>query len=69
MGAVPVSNFLSERHTLYVGWVLGIALRNGVAAQPVLDDAGNYTDRLVVPLGEHSVTVVVPPPPVDWELK
>lgn len=67
-----MSNFVSETHTLYVGWVLGIALQNGVDAVPVLDEDGNYTDRLTIPWcrGDDLVhiTVVVPPPPDDWEL-
>ncbi len=66
-------NFIDERHTFYVGWVLGIARHNGVDAEPVLDDDGNYTDRLAIPLADRgdnlvSVTVVVPPPPPDWVL-
>jgi hypothetical protein len=63
-------NFVDDRHTLYVGWVLGAALRNGLTAYPVLDDAGNYTDRITIPFGADSVTltVVVPYPPEDWTL-
>lgn len=67
-----MSNFLNDRHTLYVGWVLGIALSNGVDAVPVLDEAGNYTDRLEITLsgGNPAVTiaVIIPEPPEDWEL-
>jgi hypothetical protein len=33
----------------------------------VLDDNGDFTDRFTLPLGEHVVTLVVPPPPDDWE--
>lgn len=59
--------FVDDRHALYVGWVMGIALRNGVPATAVIDDDGNYTDRIEIPWGElGSLTVVVPPPPGDW---
>jgi len=70
-----MSNFLDIRHNLYVGWVAGIAWRNGVNAEPVLDEAGNVTDRLAIHFDtadnvedKISITVVVPPPPADWEL-
>lgn len=60
------STVSGHRHSAYVGWVLGIALRNGLHASPVLDEASNYTDRLLVSFGEHAITVVIPPPPEDW---
>ena len=59
--------FVDDRHALYVGWVLGLAMRNGLPARPIVDDAGNYTDRLVVDLKPGmTITLVVPPPPDDW---
>ena len=64
--------FVDDRHALYVGWVLGCAMRAGVDARPVVDDDGNYTDRLVIELPDqaepvaYTITVVVPPPPDDW---
>lgn len=69
-----MTNFVDERHCLYVGWVVGIALRNGVPAKPILDDAGNYTDRIAFTGWDASdgvvveITMIVPPPPVEWEL-
>ena len=39
---------VDDRHALYIGWVVGIAMRNGIAASPTVDDDGNYTDRLTV---------------------
>lgn len=60
---------MDERHALYVGWVLGLALLHEVPAHPVLDDAGNYTNELEVELFPTVlVTLVVPPPPLGWEL-
>ena len=56
-----------DRHALFVGWVVGIAMRRGVDVQVVVDDDGNYTDRLIVPIGDLGLTVIVPPPPDDWE--
>ncbi|HSS11895.1 MAG TPA: hypothetical protein VLL25_18550 [Acidimicrobiales bacterium] len=61
-------HFVDDRHALYVGWIVGIALRNGVVVEPVIDEAGNYTDRLTVALfgSGPTVTLIVPPPPADW---
>ena len=60
-------HFVDDNHALYVGWVLGIALRMGVPARPVMDDDGNYTDRMVVEFGPNvTIALVVPPPPDDW---
>lgn len=61
-----MSNFADDRHALYVGWVLGTAHKHG--AEPVLDEDGNYTDRISVPIGAQSITVLVPPPPAHWKL-
>lgn len=61
---------LDAWHALYVGRVLGIALRHGLPATPVLDDAGNYTDTIRIAAddeGAISLSVVVPPPPEDWK--
>lgn len=65
--------FVDDRHALYAGWVLGIAKRNGVPLEPVVDDDGNYTDRLTAELkdsdwGPVTITLVVPPPPDDWKM-
>ena len=63
---------VNERHALYVGWVLGIAMKNGLQVRPEADDDGNYTDRLLIDLPDRSspaiymITVIVPPPPDDW---
>jgi len=62
---------LTRRHVMYVGWVAGIARRNGVAVVPVVDGDGNGTDRLRVDLLDAAgqilaVDVVVPYPPADW---
>lgn len=71
--------FQDERHALFAGWVLGLAWRNGIAAEPVQDDDGNYTDQLEVRLPFRDdgrangglrwfgVRLVVPPPPDDWQ--
>jgi len=59
--------FVDDRHALYVGWVLGLAMRNGIDARPVTDEDGNYTDRLVAEVESGlTVTFVVPPPADDW---
>jgi hypothetical protein len=61
------SQTLTGRHAMYVGWVAGIGLRNGVRLVPTVDDVGNYTDHLQLTIGGGQVvTVVVPEPPDDW---
>lgn len=59
--------FGSDRHALYVGWVLGIAMRNGLDVLAVTKENGDYTPMLhiTLPSGD-TITVVVPPPPDDW---
>jgi len=66
-----VSAFTDPRHALYVGAVVGIGLRHGVPLAPILDDDGNYTNRIVlgIPHAHVTVTLVVPPPPDDWQLE
>lgn len=59
---------IDERHALYVGWALGIAHRNGVRAEPVIDDDGNYTNRLRIPALDPRLELIVPPPPDDWTM-
>jgi len=60
--------FQDDRHTLYVGWVCGIALRNGVPLEPIYDDDGNHTNRLRLKVGNGTITLAVPYPPDDWSL-
>jgi hypothetical protein len=62
-----VSNFRSERHALYTGMILGLAMRHGVALAPTIDAAGDYTSELALELGKITVTLKVPEPPPDWD--
>lgn len=58
---------ISTLHALYVGWVLGSALRHNLPFQPVVDAFNNYTDRLRLVLSPTvTVEVVVPQPPEGW---
>lgn len=65
-------HFADARHALYVGWVCGLALKNGLDAWPVDDDAGNHTDRIAIRLPTvglaATIELVVPYPPEDWSL-
>lgn len=63
-----MSNFIDERHNLYVGWVLGFAIRHGLPVTPVADDDDNFTDRFNIDIAGQMITVVVPYPPEDWTL-
>lgn len=59
---------MDARHAAYTGWVLGIAIENGLPAEPVLDDDGNYTNELAIKWAnaQRTIVVVVPPPPEEW---
>ena len=59
---------LERRHAMYVGWVCGLARKQGTPLTPVVDEEGNYTDQLTLGLvvPHVTVTVIVPPPPDDW---
>ena len=65
------SNFESDWHTLYVGWVIGIAAKNGLPVKPVVDEDGNYLPEIQMSLDGGMITVIlaVPPPPDGWELE
>jgi len=64
-----MGNFINDRHALYVGWVLGIALQHDLPFSPVVDDDGNYTDRLLWEVSATlTIEVVVPEPPDGWML-
>jgi hypothetical protein len=64
-----VSPFVDERHALYVGWIVGLGMRNGVDVRPIVDGEGNYTDRVWVGglAAGIRVELVVPYPPDNWE--
>lgn len=67
-----MSNFASDRHALYAGWIVGLGMRHGVLLVPVRDATGNATDRLELRLpgtehdGSVTLTLVVPEPPPGW---
>lgn len=64
----PPSNFTSDNHTLYAGWVLGELAKQKLPLKAVRDDQGNYTNRVTLDAGGASVTLLIPPPPDDWDL-
>ena len=43
------SNFVSDQHTLYCGWVMGLMVKAGLPFEPVADEHGNFTNRVSVP--------------------
>lgn len=64
------TNFLDERHALYVGCTIGVAMRNGVMLRPVVDEDGDYTEAVELELEPGiTLTLVVPPPPPEWTLQ
>jgi len=66
---VPASNFTSDRHVLYAGWVLGELMRCLPTVTPIRDTEGNYTNRVTLTLeGDATITLLIPPPPDDWDI-
>ena len=41
-------NFLDPNHALLVGMVLGALMKADLEVRPVLDEDGDYTDRIIV---------------------
>ena len=71
MSNTPKPYFANDRHALYCGWVVGLAMRHGLLVSLVDDEEGNHTDHMRVFLGDafgerFIVDLVVPEPPVDW---
>jgi hypothetical protein len=68
--AQPASNFTSDKHTLYAGWVVAAAKRhlgNG-AAKVVTDDDGNYTPYVDLTFATGvEVRLMIPAPPEGWD--
>jgi len=67
--AHPPSNFASDNHALYFGWILGLMVKSGLPVQPVVDDDGNYTNRVLLDLagGLPQVQLLIPVPPDGWK--
>lgn len=59
-------NFKSDRHSLYVGWVIGQIVRSNINAEPICDDEGNYTSQIRMRLSEISFILTIPEPPEEW---
>jgi hypothetical protein len=57
-----------DRHALYIGWVIGAAMRAGVNVEVLADEDGNYTGELRFPSDLGRIVLVVPYPPDDWTL-
>lgn len=67
LAAAAGGNFVDDRHNLYAGWVLGHALKHGLPAEPVYDDDGIVTGRIMLHVSDGiDITLIVPPPPADW---
>ena len=62
----------SPEHTLYAGFVMGLAIRQGLDVSPIHDEHGVVTPKLQLHLpGHHDnetyrIVLVIPPPPDDW---
>lgn len=63
-----LGNFETDRHALYCGWVMGVAKRHGLPFEAVMED-GNWTPKLALRVSDDvAITLVIPPPPDEWEL-
>ena len=63
-----MSYFKNDSHALYCGYVIGIALLRGVKLEPAIDAWGDYTDRVMMLIGDTVITFIVPPPPANWKV-
>lgn len=43
-----MANFQNDDQAIHAGLLLGLLMRHGVEAQPVLDDDGNYTPHMLI---------------------
>lgn len=61
-----------ERHALYTGAVFGLAIKYALPFDPVMDERGNYTDRMRLMVNHRGTTIevdlIVPEPPDTWTL-
>lgn len=69
----PNRNFVDDRHALYAGAILGIAMKHGLNLRPCIDTEGNYTNHLRLSLEDPAevpvvIELIVPPPPDDWSM-
>jgi hypothetical protein len=68
--STPQSNFTSDTHVLYAGWVLS-KLRTTLGAAivaPVLDDGGNITSYVDLHFADRAtVRLQIPSPPPGWD--
>jgi hypothetical protein len=57
---------LTTNHALYTGWVLGLMAKAGLPITPMVDDDGNYTNRVTLTLESGPITLMIPAPPDTW---
>lgn len=65
------SNFTSDRHTLYAGWVAAMAKKHlgGDVVTLVADDNNDVTPYLDVTVTPGlTLRLMIPAPPEDWDL-
>jgi hypothetical protein len=64
-----MSNFASDRHALYCGWVVGQLMKeHGLPVTPMTDDNDDYIPQLLLLIGGEEITLVIPEPSKDWDL-
>ena len=45
-------NFNSDEHALKTGYLVGLLVKHGIAVQVMMDDEGNYTDKVTIETDE-----------------
>lgn len=55
-------NFTSDEHALITGAVLGLLIKSGIDARPLIDGFGDYTDVITIHGGPQQVEIRVLPP-------
>lgn len=54
-------NFENDQHALVTGMVVGLLNRHGLAAEPIVDDDGDYTDVIEIAHDNYEFRVKVLP--------
>ena len=63
-----LSNFESDAHALYTGWVIGRMIKEEMPVVPRVDEQGDYKPEVDLDIGGYIVTLVIPSPPDEWDM-
>lgn len=62
--------FADDRHALYAGILAAALAMEGYAVSLIVDEDGNYTNRLAFPTSRGlTYELIIPEPPEGWKLE